>query len=92
MYKRQDLNKDRTTALSKGLVDIIKKLLARKNKYSSYSEILIDLTKIMYVNADIVETKNTEYDEGIYIQHKKSNSFMTVSYTHLDVYKRQRFR
>ena len=71
-----DLNKDRTTALSKGLVDIIKKLLARKNKYSSYSEILIDLTKIMYVNADIVETKNTEYDEGIYIQHKKSNSFM----------------
>lgn len=30
----------------------------------------------MYVNADIVETKNTEYDEGIYIQHKKSNSFM----------------
>ena len=71
-----DLNKDRTTALSKGLVDIIKKLLARKNKYSSYSEILIDLTKIMYVNEDIVETKNTEYDEGIYIQHKKSNSFM----------------
>ena len=71
-----DLNKDRTTALSKGLVDIIKKLLARKNKYSSYSEILIDFTKIMYVNADIVETKNTEYDEGIYIQHKKSNSFM----------------
>ena len=72
-----DLNKDRTTALSKGLVDIIKKLLDRKDKYSSYSEILIDLTKIMYVNADIVETKNTEDDEDeIYIQPKKSNSFM----------------
>ena len=50
--------------------------MAQKNAYCSYSEILIDLTKIMYVNADIVETKNTEYDEGIYIQHKKSNSFM----------------
>lgn len=31
----------------------------------------------MYVNADIVETKNTEDDEDeIYIQPKKSNSFM----------------
>ena len=72
-----NFNKDRTTALSKGLVDIIKKLLDRKDKYNNYSEILIDLTKIMYVNADIVETKNKKADEEeIYIQHKKSNSFM----------------
>ena len=42
-----------------------------------FKKIQLDLLhKAMKGCADIVETKNTEYDEGIYIQHKKSNSFM----------------
>ncbi|WP_455543315.1 protein kinase domain-containing protein [Intestinibacter sp.] len=72
-----DLDPEKITALNESLINIIKKLLERKDKYKSYSEILIDLTEIMYVKADIVENKNIELDEQIYEKtYKRSNSFM----------------
>ena len=37
------------------LVNIVKKLTRRTEKYSSVNEILIDLSKFMYVKADIEE-------------------------------------
>lgn len=73
-----DLDKNRKTALNKGLIDIIKKLFDRKEKYKGYDEILIDLTKIMYLNANIVETntKNLNLEQGDYVIKPKNNSFL----------------
>ena len=57
MYKRQNI----------ALVNIVKKLTRRTEKYNGINEILIDLSNFMYVKADIEE--NEEID--------------AVSYTHL---------
>lgn len=58
------------------LINLIKKLMSRTKKYSSTQEILIDLSKIMYVKADIQEHEENsgdEYDEEIeYDDNEKS--------------------
>lgn len=57
------------------LVNIVKKLIRRTEKYNSVEEILIDLSKFMYVKADIEEnSKNNllKYRENN--QHNKSQS------------------
>lgn len=72
-----NLNEDEITPMNKGLVEIIKKLLERKDKYENYSQVLIDLTKIMYVKADIVKDNDIELDEDVYYSRsKKNNSFL----------------
>lgn len=71
-----NLDREKITALNEPLIEIIKKLLERKDKYKSYSEILMDLTEIMYVKADIVENKNIDLEEIEYEKTKRSNSFM----------------
>ncbi|MDO5010161.1 MAG: protein kinase [Intestinibacter bartlettii] len=70
------LDREKITDLNEPLIEIIKKLLERKDKYKSYSEILMDLTEIMYVKADIVENKNIDLEEIEYEKTKRSNSFM----------------
>ena len=72
-----DLDKDKITVLNEGIVHIIKKLLDRKDKYQSYNEILIDLTELMYVKADIAKNNDIDLNKEItYKKTKKSNSFM----------------
>ena len=72
------IDQDKVTVLNEGLVHIIKKLLDRKDKYQSYNEILIDLTELMYVKADIVKNNYVHLDEDINYnkKSKKDNSFM----------------
>ena len=48
------------------LVNIVKKLIRRTDKYNKVEEILVDLSKFMYVKADIEKNNNM-------VQHKKSN-------------------
>lgn len=71
-----DLDKDKITVLNEGIVHIIKKLLDRKDKYQSYNEILIDLTELMYVKADIAKNNDIDLNKDIaYKNTKKNNSF-----------------
>lgn len=72
-----NFEKETKTPFNKDLMKIIKKLLDRKEKYKSYSDILIDLTKIMYANANIIDTNNISLKEkDNYIKSKKKNSFL----------------
>ncbi|MGM9533490.1 protein kinase domain-containing protein [Intestinibacter sp.] len=72
-----DLDQDKITVLNEGIVRIIKKLLDRKDKYQSYNEILIDLTELMYVKADIAKNNDIDLNQDInYKKSKKNNSFM----------------
>ena len=71
-----NLDPKKITIFNEPLIKIIKKLLDRKDKYNNYNEILIDLTKIMYVKADIVENKDIDLEEVYYEEPKKDNSFM----------------
>ena len=72
-----NLNPEKITVFNKPLIKIIKKLLERKDKYNNYNEILIELTEIMYVKADIVENKNIDLQEETYQEKtKRDNSFM----------------
>lgn len=45
------------------LVNIVKKLIRRTEKYNSVEEILIDLSKFMYVKADIEENSTNVFEE-----------------------------
>ena len=54
------------------LIDLIKKLLNRTNKYKNAQEILIDLSKILYEKADI-EDEEIDDDNIIYIEDKKNS-------------------
>ena len=71
-----NLDPEKITIFNESLIKIIKKLLDRKDKYNNYNEILIDLTEIMYVKADIVENKDIDLEEVYYEEPKKDNSFM----------------
>ena len=71
-----NLDPKKITIFNEPLIKIIKKLLNRKDKYNNYNEILIDLTEIMYVKADIVENKDIDLEEVYYEEPKKDNSFM----------------
>lgn len=71
-----NLDPEKITIFNEPLIKIIKKLLDRKDKYNNYNEILIDLTKIMYVKADIVENKDIDLEEVYCEEPKKDNSFM----------------
>ena len=71
-----NLDPEKITIFNEPLIKIIKKLLDRKDKYNNYNEILIDLTEIMYVKADIVENKDIDLEEVYYEEPKKDNSFM----------------
>jgi len=71
-----NLDPKKITIFNEPLIKIIKKLLDRKDKYNNYNEILIDLTEIMYVKADIVENKDIDLEEVYYEEPKKDNSFM----------------
>ena len=54
------------------LVNIVKKLIRRTEKYNSVEEILIDLSKFMYVKADIEENSTNVLEEGKeHISHNK---------------------
>lgn len=52
------------------LVNIVKKLIRRTEKYNNVEEILIDLSKFMYVKADIEENSKTILHES---EEKKHN-------------------
>ena len=71
-----NLDPEKITIFNEPLIKIIKKLLDRKDKYNNYNEILIDLTEIMYVKADIVENKDIDLEEVYYEEPKKDNSFI----------------
>lgn len=71
-----NLDPEKITIFNEPLIKIIKKLLDRKDKYNNYNEILIDLTEIMYVKADIIENKDIDLEEVYYEEPKKDNSFM----------------
>ena len=71
-----NLDPKKITIFNEPVIKIIKKLLDRKDKYNNYNEILIDLTEIMYVKADIVENKDIDLEEVYYEEPKKDNSFM----------------
>ena len=71
-----NLDPEKITIFYEPVIKIIKKLLDRKDKYNNYNEILIDLTEIMYVKADIVENKDIDLEEVYYEEPKKDNSFM----------------
>ena len=60
------------------LVNIVKKLIRRTEKYSSVNEILIDLSKFMYVKADIApkDIKISEIDNDNIVLNKTDNKFM----------------
>ena len=54
------------------LVNIVKKLTRRAEKYNGINEILIDLSNFMYVKADIEENEEIdEFDEEIDTQINK---------------------
>lgn len=68
-----NFKENQITNSNKELVDIIKKLLDRKNKYKNYNEILIDLSELMYAKANIVE--NNIVDSN-FETNKKKNTFL----------------
>lgn len=55
------------------LVNIIKKLLNRTNKYDNTQDIIIDLSSIMYEKADIDETISIEEHDYEYKLYEKNN-------------------
>lgn len=55
------------------LINLIKKLLNRTNKYDNTQEILIDLSKILYEKADI-EDEESEADSIVDIDNKKNKT------------------
>lgn len=59
------------------LVNIVKKLIRRKEKYNSADEVLIDLSKFMYVKADIKDEQvdKLELEGNIMTSKKKGNKF-----------------
>ena len=73
-----DLNQVKITVLNEGLLEIIKKLLGRKDKYQNYDQILVDLTELMYVKANIEENKDINLHKDIDYDYKKNknNSFI----------------
>lgn len=57
------------------LIEIIKKLLNRKDKYNNTKEIIIDLSHVMYDKADIDDIKVCELD----VVNKRINSKFLVA-------------
>ena len=59
------------------LVNIVKKLIRRKDKYNSTDEVLIDLSKFMYVKADIKDPQvdKLEFEGSTISSGKKGNKF-----------------
>lgn len=59
------------------LVNIVKKLIRRTEKYNKVEDILIDLSKFMYVKADIEENNNSNLtqEEKNNQQHKSQGKF-----------------
>ena len=55
----------------KDLVEIIKKLVSRSDKYESANDILIDLSKSMYEKARVDEKKQIDLDKEIKIEYNK---------------------
>ena len=69
---------------NKELIDIIKKLLSRKDKYINFKEVILDLSSIMYEKADIkesllIEDKDTVEDEKKPTVRKKRSKLLLVS-------------
>ncbi|MEF9991632.1 MAG: protein kinase [Romboutsia sp.] len=60
------------------LIDIIKKLLRRKDKYISIQEIIIDLSKVMYEKADI-EDLEEDKSKITYIEQYESKKNKAAS-------------
>ena len=52
-----------TIDADKELLNIIKKLLSRSNKYSSFTEVILDLSSIMYEQAEIKESLLIEEEQ-----------------------------
>ena len=82
-------NKERLKSVDKGInwhlltykdeysdiLKIIKKLLARKDKYKTTGEILVDLSSIMYEEANIDDLKeNVEHEQVSKNEYRKKNS------------------
>lgn len=69
------------TQENKKIVDIIKRLLSRKDKYKNYDQILIDLSDSMYTKVEI-KTEENESSQDIKtpitkeIKDKKRNTFI----------------
>lgn len=63
------------------LVNIVKKLIRRNKKYSSVEEVLIDLSKFMYVKADIEKNiSNTlEVNQEVNTYNKPQSMFLQKS-------------
>ena len=69
---------------NKELIDIIKKLLSRKDKYIDFKEVILDLSSIMYEKADIkesllIEDKDIIEDENKPTVRKKRSKLLLVS-------------
>lgn len=64
-------DKNQITNSNKALIEIIKKLMDRKDKYKNYNEILIDLSEVMYAKANIV--KNTTVDTNLESDQTENN-------------------
>ena len=70
---------------NKELLNIIKKLLSRNNKYSSFTEVILELSSIMYEKAEIKESllieENQEQEELKYKEKTKPkrNKLLLVS-------------
>ena len=69
------------------LVNIVKKLIRRTEKYDNVNEILIDLSKFMYIKADIEESEIIPSDiyveniQGNEVQSKLFQKFMLLALT-----------
>ena len=56
------------------LVNIVKKLIRRTEKYNSVEEILIDLSKFMYAKADIEENSKNTLEQEEHIKEEKNEN------------------
>lgn len=61
------------------LVNIVKKLIRRTEKYNNVEEILIDLSKFMYVKADIQESSKNIREEHIEVNNKYNSKLLQKS-------------
>ena len=61
----------KTNDENKELLNIIKKLLSRSNKYSSFTEVILDLSSIMYEKAEIKESLLIEKEDIKYKEKTK---------------------
>lgn len=61
------------------LVNIVKKLIRRTEKYNNVEEILIDLSKFMYVKADIEENSKNIREEHIEVNNKYNSKLLQKS-------------